>query len=181
MEQLNKYEEIRKKVNDLLKRDIRLENKNIYDDIVSLIDNLGLDNVDAEIAEDKLHKFQKLIESAIKKHDDLFNFIPIPCLMLSSKGLIIDSNPSAADLLGKAQETLLEKPLDSFINENSIAAFRIHLKKTFENIGMQHDMIEVLNSKGDIFYTEFQSRKFYDELTMSFQCRTIMTLEQFMT
>ena len=64
---------------------------------------------------------------------NLYDFSPIVFLSVTAEGLISDLNHSAAGLLGKERQSLVNADFSSFLTDESVEAFRDFLKTVFRD------------------------------------------------
>jgi diguanylate cyclase (GGDEF)-like protein/PAS domain S-box-containing protein len=70
-----------------------------------------------------LQRTQHKLSKAREEYDELYNLSPIGCFNLSRKGVILNANIKAAELLGRELAQIVNKPLSSFVHHGSLHTY----------------------------------------------------------
>ncbi len=103
------------------------------EDVTELIHELDTYQIELELQNEDLRKAQLELEKSRKKYIDHYDFAPVGYLTVSDKGLIIEANLTASELLAVDRGHLLMKPLSAFIVESDQDIYykhRQHLLKS---------------------------------------------------
>ena len=77
--------------------------------------DLRVQQIELEMQNEELRRIQGEFETAQARYFDLYDLAPVGYCTLSAAGLILESNPCAARLLGRAREALCRRPISRFI------------------------------------------------------------------
>lgn len=80
-----------------------------------LLQELRTYQVELELQNEELRVTQQELLSSREKYFDLYNYAPAGYVTVSENGLILDANLTFAEMLGLDRQTLIKKPLTSFI------------------------------------------------------------------
>jgi PAS domain S-box-containing protein len=121
---------LRKKAEAKLKKSEMLMNQPASDeDIVKMIHELQVHQLELEMQNEELILAKEMAELAEKKYTELYESAPSGYLTLSKEGDILELNNSAAKLLHKESELLINNRLALFISDDTRAIFNKFLQK----------------------------------------------------
>ena len=80
-----------------------------------LLHELHVHQIELEMQNEELRRAQQELEASRTKYFDLYDLAPVGYVTLSEKGLILEANLTAANLLGVERGQLLQQPLTRFI------------------------------------------------------------------
>ncbi len=118
-------EELYLKKNSQISTDLEAMN---VDDIHHLIHELLVHQIELEMQNDELHRTQLELDDARSRYFELYNLAPMGYLTVSQKGLILESNLRASQLLNVPQLDLLTQPIFRFILPEDQDIFYHHRK-----------------------------------------------------
>ena len=95
-------------------------------------ENLYCKMIELELQAVALQRAQKEVEVGRERYFSLYDLAPVGYCTLSEQGLILESNLSAAVLLGMRRKELLNQPLSRFILEEDKAVYSLHLKQALK-------------------------------------------------
>ncbi|MFL5595503.1 MAG: ATP-binding protein [Gemmatimonadaceae bacterium] len=95
-------------------------------DLVALLEELRIADEELRVQNEELAASRDMIELERLKYHDLFDFAPDAYLVTDTKGVIVEANLAASQLLGVSSKFLVGKPLPAFFDE---AAARTHRHK----------------------------------------------------
>lgn len=98
----------------------------------AIIAELHVHQIELEMRNQELRAHEELVESKVQYFDH-FDTAPVAYLTLDGKGLIGNSNLTAASLLGKARGALINVPLSRFValeDQEAWFRFRAEIKET---------------------------------------------------
>jgi len=93
--------------------------------------------IELELQNEDLRNTQDELEKSHRRYADLYNFAPVAYLTVSEKGLILEANLTAATQLGVTRQSLIKKPLTSFIMQADQDIYYRHRKVLFETGAQQ--------------------------------------------
>lgn len=87
-------------------------------DMKKLIHELQVHQIELEMQNEELNRAREEIEAVLEKYTDLYDFAPVGYLTFDEKGLMVELNLTAAQLLGVERSFLINKPFSSFIQRD---------------------------------------------------------------
>ena len=97
---------------------------------------------------------QDQLEALRKRYFNLYDLAPVGYCTVSEKGLILEANQTAANLLGVTKEALLNSPLSSFVEKNCQDQYHFHRKTFVETGTLQVDELRMVKQDGTIFWAQ---------------------------
>ena len=107
------------------------------DELQQLIHELQVHQIELEIQNEELRRSQAEVDRSKNRYADLYDHAPIGYVTLDKNSLIMESNFSAAGLLGTERGLLIGKPLTSFIHKDTQDTFYIHRNQVLHT-GTRH-------------------------------------------
>ncbi len=102
-------------------------------DIRSLVHELEVHQIELEMQNEELVQTQVDLERSRDRYIDLYDFAPVGYLTLSEKGIILEANLTATNLLGTERKKLVRQRLSSFVFSEDQNAFYFFSKQVFES------------------------------------------------
>ncbi len=122
-----------------------------------LVHELRTHQIELEIQNEELRNAQLSLEEEKKKYADLYDFAPIGYFIFNSRGIIIDVNLTAANLLGLHRSFLINRPFLLFISGKYRDAFYLHQGKVFKTGEPQRCELELMRKDGTMFFAAVES------------------------
>ncbi|MEI6315175.1 MAG: PAS domain-containing protein, partial [Syntrophus sp. (in: bacteria)] len=94
--------------------------------------DLRVHQIELEIQNEELRLSQESLEAARRRYFDLYDMAPTGYFTISEKGLILETNLTAATLLGVRRVDLVGQPLSRFIAKEEQDIYYNHRKLLFE-------------------------------------------------
>ena len=123
----------------------------------SLIHELQVHQIELEMQNDELRRFQDKIEESRKKYSHLYDFAPVGYFTVKDKGMIAQANLTGAALLGIDRQSLIGKPLTRFIAREDQDTFYLHHLQVFKKKGNHTCEIKMVNYDNAPFYAQLES------------------------
>lgn len=101
------------------------------DALQQLMHELHVYQIELEIQNRELRESQQHLEEARDRYADLYDFAPMGCLTLDSKGIILDINLRGAAMLGRERGRLIGMPLLPFLGSGESRILFEHLARVF--------------------------------------------------
>ncbi|MCX6078360.1 MAG: PAS domain S-box protein [Chloroflexi bacterium] len=111
-------------------------------------ENLRIYQIELEMQNHELRRSQELIESMRARYFDLYNLAPVGYCTLSPEGLILESNLTAAGMLGVTRTALIGKPFHRYISRKYQDSFYLFRKHLFETGAPQTCELQILTGNG---------------------------------
>ena len=97
-----------------------------------LLHELQVHQIELEMQNDELRKAQLELEASRVKYFDLYDMAPVGYFTVSEKGLILEANLRAAQLLGVERNRLVKQPLTRYIVPEDQDIYYLHRKRLLE-------------------------------------------------
>jgi two-component system, sensor histidine kinase PdtaS len=97
-----------------------------------IVQELEVHQIELEMQNEELVRSREELESSRAKYFDLFDLAPVGYLTLSESGIILETNRTAAKLLGVERSLLVKKPVTRFIVKEDQDIYYLHLRTLFE-------------------------------------------------
>ena len=130
------------------------------EDIKNLVHELDTYQIELELQNEDLRQAQDDLAKSRKRFSDLFDFAPIGYLTISNKGLIVECNLTAAEMLGEHKRRLLQQPLTRFIDKEEQDIFYGHRQNLLDSQNAQNHQtceLRMKNNDGGLFYAHMES------------------------
>ncbi len=106
-------------------------------DIQTLVHDLHVHQIELEMQNDELHVAHRALEEARARYFDLYNLAPVGYLVLNARGNILETNLTAARLLGAMRSDLVSYPFSRFIQPTDLVLFDQNLKRLADSTAPQ--------------------------------------------
>jgi len=137
-------ERLRKKAEEL----INLQNADFndkIDDVKKLMHELQVYQIELELQNREMQEYSEKIKRAERKFFSLFNLAPIAYFLFDFKGVILDCNLKAAELLAYSKDILIRKPMISYIAEGKKDIFYNFIDDILKYNQQKHEEFTILN------------------------------------
>jgi PAS domain S-box-containing protein len=126
-----KFAILRQHAEDLISRQAQDGGSGLPVDIRSLVHELEVRQIELEMQNEELVRAQEELENSYNRYIDLYDFAPVGYLTVNVKGIILEANLSAANLLGVERKKLIRDRLANFVVKEDQDAFYFLHKKLF--------------------------------------------------
>jgi PAS domain S-box-containing protein len=103
--------------------------KTSTDEIKQMFHELQVHQIELEMQNDELNRLHNELGISNARYFDLYDMAPIGYLTVNNKNRIIESNFTAANLLGTTRKTILNNQFTNFIKKEDQEAFYLYLRK----------------------------------------------------
>jgi PAS domain S-box-containing protein len=145
------------------------------EEIRRLFHELRVHQIELEMQNEDLRDAQIKLEELKDKYLDLYDFSPVGYITLNEKGLILEANLTAVQLLGEDKQTLINRRFSRFLCQGCGDAFHLHLQQVFEAQSKQTCEIRLATKDGTQLYAQLESVALKDENGQSNRCRTVLS------
>lgn len=97
-----------------------------------LLHELEVHQIELEMQNEELREAQHRLEDARDQYTDLFDFAPLGYLVLDKKGVIVNINLTACDLLGIKRANIKGKPLSAYMASGESRTLFLKLQEAFK-------------------------------------------------
>ena len=126
-------------------------------DIKQLIEDLQIHQIELELQNEELRRFQQDLEKARNKYSDLYDFSPLSYFTINEKGIILEANLTAAAMVGVERGLLIGRPFPDFIVRDDQDVFYHHRRKLYETKTRQTCELRIRTKQGPEFYAHLES------------------------
>lgn len=132
-------------------------------DIYALVHELQVHQIELELQNEELRGHEVLLQEAHDQLLELYDFAPVGYLTVSSRGLILESNLTAARMLGVERQFILRQPLSRFICTQDADTLYLNLKLAFASNEKQTCELRFEQRNIDPFYAQLECLAIPDE------------------
>ncbi len=122
-----------------------------------LLHELRVHQIELEMQNEELRNAQAALEISRARYFDLYNLAPMGYCTLSTKGIILEANLTAATLLGIVRGTLIKSRFSRFIHTEDQDIYYLHLKRLFEGDQPQVCELRILKEHAEPFWARLES------------------------
>ncbi len=113
--------------------------------------------IELEMQNDELRRAQTELEDARARYLDLYDLAPVSYCTISEKGLILETNLTAANLLDVARGALINQPISRFIFKEDQDVYYLHKRELFETGKPQAYELKMRKRDGTVFWAHLAS------------------------
>ncbi|MFH1081494.1 MAG: PAS domain S-box protein [Pseudomonadota bacterium] len=144
------------------------------EEVRQLVHDLQVQQIELEMQSEELRRAQGELEEARARYFDLYDLAPVGYFTLSERGLILEANLTAANMLGMVRSSLVKKRLTSFIIPEDQDIYYRHRKQLFETGATQICELRLVKKDGAQFWAHITAAAAQDNESNSPVCRTVM-------
>ncbi|MEI8242501.1 MAG: PAS domain S-box protein [bacterium] len=135
---------------------------------------LGVHQIELEIQNEELRRAKTELESSQARYIDLYDLAPVGYCTISEKGVILQANLAAANMLGVTRQKLANRLLAHFICKDDQELYFLRRKPLFESGTPQAFELRMVKADGTIFWAHLtaSAAKDADGVPM---CRVVLT------
>ena len=122
-----------------------------------LLHELRVYQIELEMQNDELSKAQEELERSRVKYFDLYDMAPMGYFTVSEKGLILEANLRAAQLLGVEVNRLVKQPLTRYIVPEDQDIYYLHRKRLLEADAREVCDLRMRRRDGSPFWARFET------------------------
>jgi PAS domain S-box-containing protein len=118
--------------------------------------DLRVHQIELEMQNEELRRAKAELDAARTRYFDLYDLAPVGYLVVGEGGLILESNLTAATLLGVPRSALPQRPISRFIlNEDVGIYYRFH-QKLLTTSKPQTCELRLVSSDGKVFWAHLE-------------------------
>ena len=136
---------------------------------------LRVHQTELEMQNEELHRIQKALEASRAAYIDLYDLAPIGYFTASERGLILEANLTAANLLGVPRGALLQQPVSQFILPEYQDIYYQCRKRLFETGTTQNCELRMLRVATEPFWARLDGTAARDRETGAPLCRVVIS------
>jgi len=152
----NKFSDLRIRAQAFLKA--KPENAALHhEDIRQLVHELDTYQIELELQNEDLRNTQIELEKSRRRYADFYDLAPVGYFTTNEKGLILEANLTAGDMLGLARKTLLRRPFSDFIVSEDQDVFYLHCQKLLETRQQQSYELCLQRKDGSLLHSQVEA------------------------
>ena len=122
-----------------------------------ILHELRVHQIELEMQNEELRRTQVEVAAARARYFDLYDLAPVGYCSISEKGLILESNFTAATLLGITRGALVNQLFTRFIFAADADVYYLYRRNLFKTNGNNACDLRMVRQKGDIFWARLNS------------------------
>jgi two-component system cell cycle sensor histidine kinase/response regulator CckA len=135
---------------------------------------LRVHQIELGLQNEELRQAQLGLGVSRARYFDLYEIAPVGYCTVSEKGLILETNLTAATLLGMTRGELVKQPLSRFILQEDHGLYYLHRKQLFEGGEPQMCELRMVKSDGTLFWGNLEATAAQDADGTPI-CRVVMS------
>jgi len=140
-------------------------------EVKQTLHELRVHQVELDMQNEELRSAHMEIDAARKRYFDLYDLAPVGYVTVSEKGLIIEANITAANLLGVGRSALVNQPLTRYILKEDQNIYYLRSKQLLKSATPQAFELHMVKKDGTIFWGHLDATV-QDTLTAEVQAGT---------
>ena len=124
-----------------------------------MLDELQFKQTQLEIMNEELQRNQAAIEESQLRYFDFYNKAPVGFLTITRQELVAEVNERLLIWLGAPADSLLNKTLTCFIQEQDQEKYSFHIKQLFLTTVSSSFELRMLNSAGKQFWVKMETQR----------------------
>jgi diguanylate cyclase (GGDEF)-like protein/PAS domain S-box-containing protein len=127
------------------------------EDTLALIQELQIHQIELEMQNEEMRRAQAELEVLQARYFDLYDLAPVGYCTVSEKGLILEANLTAANLLGAVRGALVKRPISQFILPEDQDIYYRHRKQLFETGEPQSYELRIVEIDGTALWVHLEA------------------------
>ena len=127
-----------------------------------LVHDLRVHEIELEMQNEELRRAQAELDATRARYFDLYDLAPVGYCTLSQQGMIVQSNLTAATLLGEVRGALINQCWTRFLAKDEQDSFYHFSKTLFETAVPQACELRMLKADGTTFWAHLAANAAYD-------------------
>lgn len=119
-----------------------------------LLHELRVHQIELEMQNEELRHAQNALEESRERYVDLYEFAPVGYLTLTSDGLILEANLTAAALLERDRSKLRRRRFSLLVAPEDRDRFHILFRGTLQSEGLHTDELAFQRSDGSVLHAQ---------------------------
>ncbi|MFH0729908.1 MAG: PAS domain S-box protein [Pseudomonadota bacterium] len=128
-----------------------------------MLHELRVHQIELEMQNEELLRAQVELEETRARYFDLYDLAPVGYITVSETGLILETNLTAATLLGVVRSALVKQPITRFILPDDQDIYYRHRRQLFETGQPQVFELRMVKPDGRAFWARLESTAAQDE------------------
>lgn len=146
----------------------RLENLS-HEEITTIIHELKVHQIEIEMQNDELKRTQLELEKIKARYFDIYNLAPEGYLIISDKGIIMETNLTAAVMFKESRNTIVNRRLSEYIFIEDQDIYYIFMKQLFKSMQPHECELRMIKGKNGTFWAHIKSTVVIEDGLQSFR------------
>ncbi len=129
-----------------------------HEEVQKLVYDLQVHQIELEMQNEELRGTLEELEASWNKYIDLYGFDPLGYLRLDQGGVILEAHLPGLRLLGIERDSLIGKPLASFVNKEDANVLYLHFRQVLEAQSTQTCDVQIIRKDGNEFRVSLESQ-----------------------
>lgn len=152
-----KLESLRQRAEMQLSEKMFKEFDNALDyDVKEIVHELQVHQIELELQNEELRNANILVENAMTKYYELYDFAPVGYITISEHGQIIEVNRFGSEVLNVKKRFLTNNYFQNFITDDSLPIYKLFITKVFETEVKQNCEIKLIRKNMTPLNVEIQ-------------------------
>lgn len=175
MDNSRDFVDLRRRAQILLSEPQNFVQAGTPEEFMRLIHELDTYQIELELQNEDLLQSQEELYTSRKRFSDLFDFAPVGYCTISDKGMIVEVNLTAADMLRVERGYLLTNPFSSFVADADMEIYYFNRKRLLETKMSQNCELRMKRSDKSLFFAQLKFIVSADVDGSSGQFRIVIT------
>ena len=145
------------------------------EEVCGLVHELRTHQIELEMQNEELRRAQEELVESHNRYSDLYDFAPIGYLTTSDKGLILQANLTAAEMLGVERARLINRLLSTFIVDDDEDIYYLLRRQLLETRERQTCELRIRSKDGEPFWAKMESTLTQDSDVGGVRIRTVIS------
>lgn len=128
-----------------------------------ILHELLVHQIQMDMQNEELRRAQTELDAARERYFDLYDLAPVGYCTLSEQGLIMETNLTAATLLGVARGVLTKQPISRFIFQEDQDIYYLHRQQLFSTGEPQGCELRMVKMDGTVFWAHLATTTAQDD------------------
>ena len=128
-------------------------------DTQKIIHELRVHQIELEMQNEELHRTQLELDAAMERYFNLYDMAPVGYCTLDNQGLVLETNLTAAAMLGVTREALNKQPVSRFILKEDQDIYYLLSKQLFKHGEPQTCELRMAKKDGTIFWGQLAATR----------------------
>lgn len=146
----------------------RLENLS-HEEIATIVHELKVHQIEIEMQNDELKRTQLELEKIKARYFDIYNLAPEGYLIISDKGIIMETNLTAAVMFKESRNTIVNRRLSEYIFIEDQDIYYIFMKQLFKSMQPNECELRMIKGKHGTFWAHIKSTVVIEDGLQSFR------------
>jgi diguanylate cyclase (GGDEF)-like protein/PAS domain S-box-containing protein len=139
----------------------------------SLVHELKVYQIELEMQNEELRRTQLELEQIKARYFDIYDLAPEGYLIVSEKGIIIESNLTAAVMLGESRNSIAKNRISQYIFKDDQDIYYSYRKQLFETMQPNECELRMFNRNKTLFWVHMKSTVIVEDGQMN--CRMVFS------